>query len=208
MIYIENGETDKEFICDPRRTNIFLIGDSIRIGYCETVKREMADCAAVFFVDENCRSTQYVISSLNQWANKFNNRDMVDIVHFNCGHWDIAHWLGHDFSLTSKTEYAKNIEMIISLLKKLFVNAKIIFATTTAMNPDGSQGINVRTNKEILEYNHIAEKIAMNNGVFINDLFKFTSSLKSCDYADYCHLTKSAFENLGRQVSKNLRVFI
>ena len=31
------------FVCSKAKKNIFLIGDSIRIGYSETVKKEPAD---------------------------------------------------------------------------------------------------------------------------------------------------------------------
>ena len=138
MNYVENGNASWQFMCDDKKPNIFLIGDSIRRGYCETVKAELRDIASVFYCDDNCRSTQYIIFSLRQWANSFSDREKVDIVQFNCGHWDVAHWNGYEHPLTSENEYAKNIKMIIVTLKEFFPNAKIVFATTTSMNPNGS----------------------------------------------------------------------
>lgn len=58
MNYLENGKSGKEFTCSKERPNIFLIGDSIRLGYCETVKKELADIAEVFYVMDNCRKPQ------------------------------------------------------------------------------------------------------------------------------------------------------
>ena len=38
MVWVENGNTSVIFKCNDSKKNIFLIGDSIRKGYCETVK--------------------------------------------------------------------------------------------------------------------------------------------------------------------------
>lgn len=163
IVWVENGETAHKFFCSEYKKNIFLIGDSIRRGYCATVKENLADIAQVFYVDENCRSTQFVIFSLEKWAEMFDRPELVDIVHFNCGHWDVAHWNGYSLSLTSEDEYAKNIQMIITLLRRFFPNAQLVFATTTPMNPDGGSigGINPRSNESIEKYNKIASRIAM-----------------------------------------------
>ncbi|MBQ3817102.1 MAG: hypothetical protein II802_02375 [Clostridia bacterium] len=129
----------------------------------------------------------------------------IDIVQFNCGHWDVAHWSGYESSLTSPQEYAKNIRMIVFLLIKFFVNAKIVFATTTPMNPDGIMGVNPRSNAEIDEYNEIAVKVANESGLIINDLNKITRDWGSEQYADYCHFTESAFQFLGKKVAEKFK---
>lgn len=151
MKYIEDGFSDAKFKCNTGKHNIFLIGDSIRRGYCETVKMELSDVAEVFYVDDNCRNTQYVITSLKQWSGMFD------------------------------------------------------FATTTPMNPDGPVGVNPRYNDEIDRYNEIAVKIAMDNGLIVNDLNKITRDWNSENYADYCHFTESAFTILGEAVARNLK---
>ena len=207
MPNVEDCKSNAIFICDERKKNVFLIGDSIRIGYCDTVKKLLADSAEVFFVGENCRSTQYVICGLQFWANMFSNPDLVDIVHFNCGHWDIAHWYGGELSLTSPEEYKRNIKIIIKMIRKLFPKAKIIFATTTAMNPDGTIGINPRTNSEIAYYNDIAKSVAIENDIVINDLFEITNEWQSKNYEDYCHYTSEAFEKLGIIVAQAVKKF-
>lgn len=208
MNHIEDGAANKEFGCNSQKPNIFIIGDSIRLGYCETVKKELNPVAEVFYPVDNCRSTQYVISSLNGWANNLSDKSLINLVQFNCGHWDVAHWMGYEESLTSGEEYAKNIKMIIALLKKTFVNAKIVFATTTPMNPNGSIGLNPRSNSEIDAYNEIAVKTAKDNGVLVNDLNKITRDWGSDCYADYCHFTKQAFETLGKEVALELKYLL
>ena len=40
---------------------VFLIGDSIREGYCKKVKEAMIHHAEVIYPGENCRTSQYIV---------------------------------------------------------------------------------------------------------------------------------------------------
>ncbi len=64
MKWIEDGESGAAFRCSADKPNVFLIGDSIRRGYCKTVVSELEGKAQVFFPDDNCRSSQYIVFSL------------------------------------------------------------------------------------------------------------------------------------------------
>ena len=204
--YVEEGAASAVFECSDTLPNIFLIGDSIRKGYCKTVKAELAGKAEIFYVDDNCRSTQYVIFSLRKWAAMFSDPAKVNIVHFNCGHWDIAHFSGSPECLTSESDYAKNIRTIIFILRKLFPNAKIIFATTTPMNPNGKVGVNPRTNAEVERYNEIATAVCREEGVEINDVHAATRHWGEEYFKDYCHLMPEAFAEVGKMVAEKLVV--
>ncbi len=208
MIHIEEGKADKKFICSDSKKNVFLIGDSIRLGYCASTRKALADVAEVFYVGDNCRNTQYVITRLLAWSNMFSDPNCVDAVQFNCGHWDIAHWSGGELPLTSEAEYARNIQIIIDMISKLFPRAKIILATTTTMNPSGQTGVNSRTNEEISRYNEIAQAVANKNDVAVNDLFSVTKDWDSTCYKDYCHFTEKANTVLGQAVAETLRAFL
>lgn len=208
MTYIENGKSNSEFVCSREIPNVFLLGDSIREGYCQNVKNELEGVAEVFYVNTNCRSTQFVITSLEGWKNKFDDAALVDIVHFNCGHWDIAQWGGCGIPLTSEEEYARNLSMLIGLIRSKFVNAKIVFATTTSMNPDNVPCVNPRSNDDIDRYNEIAVKVAKENGALINDLNKLTRNLNSESYADYCHFTEETYALLGKAVADKIQTLI
>lgn len=205
MAHIEDGNANAVFMCSKEKKNIFLIGDSIRLGYCAEVKKELSDIAEVFYLEDNCRNTQYVIPSLEFWKNMISHPERIDVIHFNCGHWDVAHCHGSEFSLTSPEEYAQNIKVIIWLLKKLFVNAKIIFATTTPMNPNGIMGLNPRSNEEIDNYNRLAVEVCKENGVEVNDLNSFARSWGSEYFADYCHFTPETNKLLGKKVADVLK---
>ena len=51
-----------------------------------------------------------MIFCMKKWARLFDDPTKVDVIQFNCGHWDVAHWCGHELPLTSEDEYAKNIQ--------------------------------------------------------------------------------------------------
>lgn len=208
--WIENGTETKEFVCSEAKPNIFLIGDSIRKGYCATVREKLADTAEVFYFADNCRSTQYAIFNMKSWAGMFNDPSRVDIVHFNFGHWDVAHFHGVELSLTSIEEYERNLNVIIELLKRFFPNAKLIFATTSPMNPNRllmNEG-NPRSDEEIDRYNDVAVAVARKHGVTVSDLNAYMRNWNSECYADACHLTPTAFAMLGEEVARRLREFI
>ena len=205
-----NAASNAPFQCSKSKANIFLIGDSIRLGYCETVKQRLSEKAEVFYVSENCRSTQYVILNLQKWVDMFDDPARVDLVHFNCGHWDVAHWSRHPLSLTSETEYARNIGMIVDLLREAFPNARLVFATTTPMNPDGgSTGCNEpRTSEEIARYNQIAVEVVEKRGIPVNDLNAYVKAWGSDTYKDVCHFTDDAYAVIGEEVARRLKAML
>lgn len=210
MKWIEDGESAKEFKCSEERPNIFLIGDSIRRGYCLTTKNELSDVADVFYINDNCRNTQFVMTSMRAWSKKFDRPELVSIVHFNCGQWDVARFSECEKPLTGEEEYAKNIKAIIFLIRRYFKNAKIIFATTTPMNPHSEKHVivNPRDNEIIDRYNAIATKIAKEEGVAINDLNTYMRDWGEECFKDYCHLTPEGFIELGRHVAEVLKTHL
>lgn len=202
--YIEDGGQLQRPAAEAGKKNVLLIGDSIRMGYCKTVKTLLADAANVFYPEENCRSTQYTIMSLLTWSSLC-DREAVDLVHFNCGHWDAAHWNGEPVSLTPAAVYAENIRRIVWQLRKLFPNARIAFATTTPMNPNGQVGVNPRSTEEIRAYNEAALEVLRGLDVEVDDLFAAAEGWDETWYADYCHPKAEGFAELGVVVAGFLR---
>ena len=206
---MKHGRVGAEFACNETRPNIFLIGDSIRLGYCRTVKESLADVADVFYFSDNCKSTQYAIFNAQGWANKFDDPELVDIVHFNCGHWDAAHFFGVEFSLTSIEEYARNMHVLVGLLQRFFSNAKLIFATSTPMNPDPTKiDASPRSNEELDAYNRVAVEVMKEHGVTVSDLNAYMRDWGSDCFADACHLTPAAYARLGEEIARRLREYM
>lgn len=202
--YIEENKRPESVKGSGEKRRVLLIGDSIREGYCNTVKDELSDIADVRFPGENCRFTQYTYVSLGGWRWLFEDPERVDVVLWNNGHWDVAHWDRNAESLNTPKVYAEMTGRIAKRLSEYFPKAKLIFATTTPMNPNGSQGVNLRTNEEIAVYNKAARDI-LGNDVMIADLNAFCASFGSEMYADYCHLTADGFRKLGIHVAGIIR---
>jgi len=197
---------EKQFQCSSEKKNIFLIGDSIRIGYCRTVKELLAEEAEVFYVTENCRNTQYVMTGLLTWIHEFSDPSKIDIVHFNCGHWDAAQFAGNE-PLTTEAEFRRNIRLIIESIRNLFPNAKIVFATTTPMNPVNRECVCPRSTEDIIRYNQIAEEVVSEHNIPINDLFAVTKDWDASCFADYCHFTPDSNKILGKIVAERLKTY-
>lgn len=200
----EEGPINEESNIDVNKKNILLIGDSLRIGYCGTTKKCLQDIANVLYPNDNCRNTQYTMTGLAGWCGMFKPYK-PNVIQFNCGHWDIAHWDGEAESLNSIDVYAHNVFRIAERIKKYAPKAKVVFALTTAMNPNGSVGINPRTNPEIEKYNCAAVEILKNTDVIINDLYSVTKRYSSDLFFDYCHFTDKGFEMLGEYIAQFLR---
>lgn len=209
--YVEDGVVNctNNTTVDGKK-NIFLIGDSIRQGYCTFVKTMLEGKANVYFPNENCRNTQNILTSLASWEN-ITNFLSVDLVCFNAGHWDIAHWEGDPDSLTQIDEYAKNIGRIIERLKLCFPNAKICFLTTSPMNPNGSIGRNPRTNEEIREYNAAATKVARSKKIPVLDVFDLMKDKDESYFVDYAHFSKEGYIIIAKNIveyMEELKIFV
>ena len=203
--YVEEGSSSVGSAVNENKKQVVLIGDSIREGYCEYVKEELKDIADVYFPPVNCRNTQFIITSLRLWLN-ICDPEKVDVVHFNAGHWDIGHWSNIGDSLTTKKEYAKNITKIVKMINLFFPNAKIMFATTTPMNPNTPNVIiNNRTTKEIMAYNKRAKKTCKKLNVPVNDLFELAITWGEEMFKDYCHLVDDGYKLLAKQVSSEIK---
>ena len=115
--------------------------------------------------------------------------DDVDVVHWNAGLWDTL-VLYQDGCLTPPDFYEYFIDKTCERIKKLFPNAKIVFATSTPVieekypKPDES----MRYNADVERYNEIAIKTVKKHGVEINDLHSVVKGLSKDYYSDMTHL--------------------
>ena len=124
---------------------VLLIGDSIRMGFQPWAQRALEGRATLVSPEENCRYTQYTYTSLAAWKELFPDPAAVKLVHWNNGHWDAAHWDKDPRPLNSEVEYAAMLVRIHQRLRRYFPGAKILFATTSPPNPNGTMGPNPRT---------------------------------------------------------------
>ncbi len=201
--YVEEGSQTIGKELNKDKKQVLLIGDSIRQGYCEIVKDKITNVADVYYPSENSRSSQNVLYSLRLYTSLC-NPETVDVLLFNCGHWDVAHWSKDKHSLTSKHDYKKNINSIIRIARLVYPKAKVVFATTTPMSPIKVENLNPRSTKEISTYNKIAKKVCAKNSVPIIDLFEFTKNYDASAFKDYCHFTVETNEKIATYVASEI----
>lgn len=179
---------------------VFLIGDSIRIGYDQYVRELMQDAAQVYWSDDNARFVAYTYRMVPEWASNDCDPATIDIVHWNVGMWDALHYLGDD-TQTTYEEYRNGLVRIIHRMKKVFPNAKFIFALTTSVIEERMGADFYRRNDEIEEFNRIACEIMKQESVAIDDLYSTARSM-SDDYhsEDGTHFTEEGFRILAGAV--------
>ena len=150
---------------------VLLIGDSIRGGYQQGVKKLLAGKAFVVAQQGNGEHTWTGLKKLDEWLGD----GKWDVIHFNWGMWDLAYRnpksknFGHldkvDGKLTtSLPDYEKNLRTLVARLKK--TGATLVWASTTPV-PDGEPG---RIKGDAVKYNAVAAKIMAANSIAIDDL--------------------------------------
>ena len=180
--------------------HILLIGDSIRMGYDKYVKLALEDEAEVWYPEENCRFTQYVLRYLHEWVAKSGGK--VDCLHWNAGLWDCLHMFG-DEAATPLDLYAQYIDRICRRIRTVLPDAKVIFATSTPVNEAGYLDPERfwRKNREIEAYNAAAVEIVTKYGFAVNDLYGLMRDVPLRFYSDKTHFyTKEATERITGQV--------
>lgn len=189
---------------------VFLIGDSIRIGYDRAVRQKLSGEADVYFSIENNRFAQYVLRSISEEIVRECDPKDIDVIHWNAGLWDVVRLYG-DEPLTPLDHYVEYLHRIYRQLKIFCPNAKQIFATSTPViehqytEPERV----MRYNKDIVAYNKEAVALMQKLDVPVNDLFAVASKLGEEAWSDRTHLyTDIGTEALSRAVTECIRVHL
>ncbi len=176
-----------------------LLGDSIRlIGYGTVIDKALGEGYEVFQPQDNCRFAKYMLRSIFECREELPS---CDIIHFNCGLWDICNIMGDGELFTSEKEYEDSLRRIIKVLKGYTKN--IIFATTTPCRRENIYN----KNADIERYNEIAINVMKLENVAINDLYATVSSnIEEYIRADdNLHLTDKGIEVCAEQVADAIR---
>ncbi|MBQ9806973.1 MAG: SGNH/GDSL hydrolase family protein [Clostridia bacterium] len=165
---------------------IVLIGDSIRMNYDKFIKESLLGSAEVYYPKVNCRFTQNVLRMAHVWKQDEEMPDDVDLVHWNVGLWDCYELYG-DGPLTSDSYYKEMIGRIDRRFRMLFPNAKMIFATTTAVLEDQYGKDRCRHNAVIERFNALAREALADTDTEINDLYAITKDCPRSCHSDAMH---------------------
>ena len=189
--------------------NVLLIGDSIRMGYDKSVRKTLEGVANVYFPDDNCRFAAYVLRYLHEYKSLVKEGD-VDVIHWNTGLWDCLHICGEE-PQTPIEIYTYYIDRICKRIKKLYPNAKVIFATSTAVQSEKMSENFKRYNEEIEEFNAAAVEVVKKYGFEVNDLYSLSVQLPVEAFSDSVHYytpigTKTFTDAVVKYVTKALDI--
>jgi lysophospholipase L1-like esterase len=190
----------------PELPLVILLGDSIRLGYEQVVKRELAGTAQLWAPSENGAHTAHTLANLPQWlAGK-----SAALVHLNCGLHDM--WRNDDGSIRHPLDvYLTHLAAVFAKLKELAPQAILVFALTTPVDQERQKtsgyGRIVRFNADIPAYNAAARQLAEAQGILVNDLYAVVEhgGTDSLIAADGVHFTPAGCERLGQAVASYVR---
>ncbi len=188
---------------------VFLLGDSIRMGYDRYVRELLEGEAEVCYSDDNGRFAGYTFIGIPAWSKLAGDPIEVAVVHWNNGHWDCAHFDDDANPYSTAEEYAVWLRRVYACIRRHFPNARVIFATTTGVAPGRYETMaNPRSNEEIAAYNAAAERVMAELGVPVNDLAAFSADFPIDYYADAVHFTETGSRLLAGAVAEKIREYL
>lgn len=183
---------------------LYLIGDSIRMGYCEYVKAALKGKAEVCWHEGNARFAEYVLYSIGDWEH--NNRFGTDVacIYWNTGLHDVIRTMDED-PLTPPEIYGYYIDRICTRLKKYYPQAEFIFATSTPVQEELYDYWFSRKNSDIDKINEVACGIVKKYGMRVNDLNALLRNQPKEVFSDKTHFnTPAAREIITKAVLKEV----
>lgn len=179
---------------------ILLLGDSIRMGYQESVKKELGSSFDCRFSAENGRFAKFTLNELDRIFEECCKDGNPDLIHWNNGLWDSAIVCREDGIFTDPDEYEKYMRLLIRELRKR--SGKVVFATTT---PVRSGSLNQK-----LEYirclNARILPVMKSENIPVNDLYSFVEpEMETLIGPDCIHLTESGRAKVGKEVADFIR---
>ena len=171
---------------------IILLGDSIRLSYQNRVTELLGPDYTVWGPDDNCRFASYTLRMLFDYKAQLEG---ADIIHFNCGLWDMCDLFG-DGPFTPLEVYVEQMVRIAKILKTYA--PVVIFATTTPPSPKmwGHDLDRVRA------YNAAAMAALEPLGVLFDDLFTpVAEDIDRMISEDYLHASPYGVEILANRVA-------
>ncbi len=179
--------------------NVLLIGDSISIGYTESVRAELAREANVQRIPCNGQSTEFGLENIDTWL----GTEHWDVIHFNWGIWD-AHVIDGEKLRNTPEVYRSNLQKLVERLQ--LTGSTLVWASTTPVAFDVFEnGIGVEK-KSIPIYNDTAKKVMEEYHVAIDDLYtEAAPRWIELQTRDGVHFTPAGSEFLARKVAESNR---
>ena len=176
---------------------ILLLGDSIRMQYQPVVGKKLADIATVSGPEENGRWSGYTLNSLRFWLPQL---PAPDLVHWNCGLWDMGDDYQERRHFYMPDLYEETCHRICRVLRKWThrPDLPLVIATTTPTLQGDHQ--------DVLLYNDILKKVAAEENAAVNDLYAVVNADKPRMIGeDHIHLSPEGVEAVAEQTAVFLR---
>lgn len=171
---------------------VFVIGDSISIGYTPPLTKLLAGKAVVKHNPGNAQDTRFGVKSLAGWL----KGERPDIIHFNWGLWDLV----DGGKAVPIDEYEKNLKQLVGQLKE--TKATLIWASTTPVPQVNGRK---RRDADVQAYNAVAKKIMDENGIAIDDLYTVAKGkLDQLQTPNDVHFTKKGSEDLAEAAAATI----
>ena len=185
---------------------VVLIGDSIRMGYENTVRQTLRGLAEVRSPEDNGGNSGNVLCHLEEWVTALRPH----VVHVNCGLHDLKTEFGQTQRAVPLDEYSGNVKRILSLLKA-GTDAVVLWASTTPVNETLHHKNKPfdRFERDVAAYNSAAAEAAGELGVPINDLYSCINRIGPDRYltSDGVHFTQEGYELLGAAVAAFIKPY-
>ncbi|MDA1267210.1 MAG: SGNH/GDSL hydrolase family protein [Planctomycetota bacterium] len=195
---------------------VLLLGDSISLGYTQTVIDELAGEAEVLRPlnangkgYQNCSGTNNAAARLEDWLRTLGEE--FDVIHFNFGLHDLKRVEpgtgknSNDASHPHQADperYGRQLRAITERLQA--TGARLVFALTTPV-PEGAGGP-YRAPADAVTYNAVARAVMTDLGVPINDLYAFAlERIETIQKPKDVHFSKEGSGVLGREVARVIR---
>lgn len=172
----------------PGLPTVFVIGDSISLGYTPVVRKNLKGKVNVERVPENCGKVSHALGSIDKWLGAKHYK----LIYFNFGIHDRR---------TPLATYQKELQ---ALVQKLKPHADIIvFASSTPLPQDPSKEMD---NLDILEKNRVAREVMKENQIPVDDLYAFVEPNKhELMEKNDCHFQSAGYVALGNHATETIK---
>ena len=184
---------------------VFLIGDSITVGYRAKVQELFRAAGSDILVDQSAGSRcagdpaleaeiEYALGPVNGYRYK--------VVHFNNG----LHG-GCNDTLIDTEKYEAGMRRCIALIRRLQPDAKLILATSTVLltSRDAAPGsIDYKKNSFVFHRNEVIHNLAAELGLPIDDLFGAVTGNPEYTQPDGVHYAEAGRSRLAESVKASI----
>ena len=182
---------------------VFIIGDSISMGYTPVVQQKLKGIAEVSRPADNCAFTGHGLQHIHAWL----GTQHWDVIHFNFGIWD-THHLNANGAIAegpgthpryTPEEYRENLTKLVAILEG--TGAKLIWASSTPVTARKGKRF-----EDLIEFNAVAAKLMQAHKIPVDDLYELVMpNVKTWDCGDGCHFLPLGYEHLGQHVADSIQ---